>query len=203
MTDLEEEVLIQYIIDMDERGFAPKLSGVEDMANYILESRRAKKVGKLWAYRFVKRHTKLEMCFSRIYDFQRALCEDPKLIEEWFRLVSNMRVKYSIVDSDFYNFDETGFMIGIICPRIVITNTERNSRSKAIQPDNREWATAIICGNGEGETIPPFLVVQGQVHLSNWYTETDFPADWTIKPTSNGWTNNETGLVGTRRIRKT
>ncbi|EDN96282.1 hypothetical protein SS1G_01208 [Sclerotinia sclerotiorum 1980 UF-70] len=37
-------------------------------------------------------------------------------------------------------------------------------------------------------------VVQGQVHLSNWYTETDFPADWAIKPTSNGWTNNETGL---------
>ncbi|EDN94242.1 hypothetical protein SS1G_10115 [Sclerotinia sclerotiorum 1980 UF-70] len=49
ITDLEEEVLIQYIIDMDERGFAPKLSGVEDIANYILESRRAKKVGKLWA----------------------------------------------------------------------------------------------------------------------------------------------------------
>ncbi|APA15698.1 hypothetical protein sscle_15g104680 [Sclerotinia sclerotiorum 1980 UF-70] len=47
LTKLEEEVLIQYIIDMDERGFAPKLSGVEDMANYILESRGAKKVGKL------------------------------------------------------------------------------------------------------------------------------------------------------------
>ncbi|APA09832.1 hypothetical protein SS1G_05945 [Sclerotinia sclerotiorum 1980 UF-70] len=194
MTDLEEEVLIQYIIDMDERGFAPKLSSVEDMANYILESRRAKKVGKLWAYRFVKCYTKLKTRFSRVYDFQRALCEDPKLIEEWFRLISNMRVKYGIVDSDFYNFDETGFMMGIICPGMVATNAERNGRSKAIQPGNREWATAIICGNGEGETIPPFLVVQGQVHLSNWYTETDFPADWAIKPTSNRWTNNETGL---------
>ncbi|APA08524.1 hypothetical protein sscle_04g032940 [Sclerotinia sclerotiorum 1980 UF-70] len=145
LIEKEEEVLIQYIIDIDERGFAPKLSGVEDMANYILESRGAKRVGKLWAHRFVKRCTKLKTRFSRVYDFQRALCEDPKLIEEWFGLVSNMRAKYGIQDCDFYNFDETGFMMG-------------------------------------------------QVHLSNWYTETDFPADWAIKPTSNGWTNNETGL---------
>ncbi|EDN94391.1 hypothetical protein SS1G_10264 [Sclerotinia sclerotiorum 1980 UF-70] len=167
LTEKEEEVLIQYIIDMDERGFASKLSGVEDMANYILESRGAKRVGKLWAHRFVKRCTKLKMRFSRVYDFQRALYEDPKLIEEWFGLVSNMRAKYGIQDCDFYNFDETGFMMGIICPGMVVTSSERNGRNKAIQPGNREWATAIICGNGEGETIPPFLIVQGQVHLSN------------------------------------
>ncbi|KAF7914288.1 uncharacterized protein EAF01_000694 [Botrytis porri] len=194
LSELEENIISEYIIDMDLRGFPPKLRNVEDMANHILESRGAKRVGKLWAHRFVKRRIELKTRFSRVYDFQRALCEDPKLIEEWFRLVANMRAKYSILDGDFYNFDETGFMMGIICPGMVVTSAERNGRSKAIQPGNREWATAIICGNGEGETIPPFLVVQGQVHLSNWYTETDFPADWAIKPTSNGWTNNETGL---------
>ena len=32
----------------------------------------------------------------------------------WFRLVENMRAKYGIVDSDFYNFDETGFAMGMI-----------------------------------------------------------------------------------------
>ncbi|KAJ8070734.1 hypothetical protein OCU04_001104 [Sclerotinia nivalis] len=194
ITELEEEVIVQYILDINNRGFPPKLKGVEDMTNYILESRGAKKVGKLWAHRFVKRHTELKTRFSRVYDFQRALCEDPKLIGEWFRLVSNMRAKYGILDCDFYNFDETGFMMGIICPGMVVTSAERSGRSKAIQPGNREWATAIVCGNGEGETIPPFLIVQGQVHLSNWYTETDLPADWAIKPTPNGWTNNETGL---------
>ncbi|APA14283.1 hypothetical protein sscle_12g090530 [Sclerotinia sclerotiorum 1980 UF-70] len=194
ITQLEEKVIVEYILDMDRRGFPPKIKGVEDMANYILESRNAKKVGKLWAHRFVKRHTELKTRFSRVYDFQRALCEDPKLLEEWFRLVSNMRAKYGILDCDFYNFDETGFMMGIISAAMVVTDAERRGRGKAVQPGNREWATAIICGNGEGETIPPFLVVQGQIHLSNWYTETDFPADWAIKPTSNGWTNNETGL---------
>ncbi|APA15760.1 hypothetical protein SS1G_09400 [Sclerotinia sclerotiorum 1980 UF-70] len=96
-----------------------------------------------------------------------------------------MRAKYGIQDCNFYNFDETGFIIGIIVACMVVINIERNSRSKAIQSGNREWATAIICGNEEGETIPPFLIVQGQVYLSNWYTETDLPADWAIKPISN------------------
>ncbi|EDN93346.1 hypothetical protein SS1G_09212 [Sclerotinia sclerotiorum 1980 UF-70] len=112
MTELEEKSLLQYILDIDERGFNPRISDVEDMANYILKTRGAKKVGKLWAHRFVKRYTELKMCFNRVYDFQRALCKDSELIERWFRLVSNMQAKYSILDCDFYNFDEIGFMIG-------------------------------------------------------------------------------------------
>ena len=47
LTELEEEVLVRYILDMDTRGFAPRLAGVEDIANYILESRRGRHVGKL------------------------------------------------------------------------------------------------------------------------------------------------------------
>jgi hypothetical protein len=87
------------------------------------------------------------------------LCEDPKLIGAWFRLVENIRAKYSVVDGDFYNFDETGFPIGIITPGMVVTRADRRSRVKGIQPGNREWATAIICVNGEGWDVPPFLVV--------------------------------------------
>jgi hypothetical protein len=87
LDELEELVLVRYILDMDERGFAPRLAGVEDMANYILESRRARHVGKLWAHRFVQRRPELKTRFNRVYDFQRALCEDPELIGAWFRLV--------------------------------------------------------------------------------------------------------------------
>ena len=87
LTELEEVVIVRYILDMDERGFAPRVAGVEDMANYILESRGARHVGKLWAHRFIQRHPELKTRFNRVYDFQRALCEDPELIGAWFRLV--------------------------------------------------------------------------------------------------------------------
>ena len=121
---------------MDERGFAPRLASVEDMANFILESRRARRVGKLWAHRFVQRRLELKTRLNRVYDFQRALCEDLELIGAWFRLVQNMKAKYRILDCDFYNFDETGFMMGIICAAMVVIRADRRSRGKAVQPGN-------------------------------------------------------------------
>jgi hypothetical protein len=160
-------VLIRYILDLDSRGFAPRLEGVENMANFLLESRRRNPIGKLWAYRFIKRCLELKTRFSRVYDFQKALCEDPELIGARFRLVENMRTKYNVLDCDFYNFDETGFMIGVICARMVVTRADRYGRSKAVQPGNQEWATAIVCVNNESWNIPLFLVVQGVNHLAN------------------------------------
>jgi hypothetical protein len=56
----------------------------------------------------------------------------------WFRLVENMRAKYGIVDSDFYNFDETGFTMGMIQATLVITHADRTAKPKAVQPGNRE-----------------------------------------------------------------
>ena len=47
LTKLEEEVIVRNILDLDSRGFAPRLASVEDMANYILESRGGKRVGQL------------------------------------------------------------------------------------------------------------------------------------------------------------
>lgn len=138
LTILEEEVIVQNILDIDSRGFAPRLAGVEDMANYILKSRGGKRVGKLWAHRFVQRQPALKTRFNRVYDFQRALCEDPELIGAWFRLVHNMRTKYSVADCDFYNFDETSFMMGVICPKMVVTRADRRGRGKAVQPGNQE-----------------------------------------------------------------
>lgn len=187
-------MIIRNILDMDSKGFAPRLASVEDIANYILKSRGGKRVGKLWAHRFVQRQLALKMRFNRVYDFQRALCKDSELISSWFRLVENMRAKYGVLDCDFYNFDETGFIMGVICPAMVVTQADRRGKGKAVQPGNREWATAIACINSEGWSVPPFLVVQGKNHLSNWYTDGGLPLDWVIKPISNGWTNNETGL---------
>jgi hypothetical protein len=46
LTELEEEVIIQNILDIDIRGFALRLAGIEDIANYILESRGRRYIGK-------------------------------------------------------------------------------------------------------------------------------------------------------------
>ena len=87
-------MIVQHILDMDERRFAPRFAGVEDMANYIPETRGGRRVWKLWIYCFVQRRPEIKTRFNRVYDVQRALCEDPELINAWFQLVQNMKAKY-------------------------------------------------------------------------------------------------------------
>ena len=41
LTQLEEEVVVQYIVELSERAFPPRLCGVEGMANHLLHTRGA------------------------------------------------------------------------------------------------------------------------------------------------------------------
>ena len=76
LTDLEEDVLVQRILDLDDRGFAAQISMVGEMANHLLAVRTKRRVSDRWAQQFVQRRPELKTRFSRGYDFQRALCED-------------------------------------------------------------------------------------------------------------------------------
>ncbi|KAL9562867.1 hypothetical protein ACKAV7_013053 [Fusarium commune] len=194
LSDLEEQIIVQFVLDLDSRGFPSRLRFVEEMANSLLADRNASPVGKRWAYNFVKRQPELKTRLFRRYDYQRAKCEDPTIIRDWFRLVQNTIAKYGIRSDDIWNFDETGFMMGLIMAGMAITGSEMQGRPKAVQPGNREWITVIQAINAEGQSIAPFIVGAGQYHLANWYRECNLPADWVIATSQNGWTNNELGL---------
>ncbi len=202
LTNLEESTIIQYILDLDARSFPPRLCGVEDMANRLLADRDAPPVGPRWASNFVKRRKELSTRFTRRYDYQRALCEDPNVICGWFQLVRNTVAKYGILVEDMYNFDETGFMMGMISTTMVVTSSERRGRPKLAQPGNREWVTGIQGINSQGWAIPPFIIVAGQHHLTNWYEDSTLPPDWVIATTHNGWTTNEKGVEWIQHFEK-
>jgi hypothetical protein len=175
LSQLEEEVIVSYILNLDLRGFAPTYAAVRDMADKLLAARGAGQVGQKWPANFVKRTDSLRTRFNRTYDRQRALCEDPVLIQGWFKLVEQTKAKYGICDDDVYNFDEAGFMMGKITTQLVITGSERRGRPKTIQPGNREWVTLIAAINAAGWSVPPFLIFAGKYHLSAWCEGAEIP----------------------------
>jgi hypothetical protein len=59
MTDLEEKVLVEHILDLAAKGFPPRLCVVEDMANRVLATRDGGRVGQRWARNFVRRQPEL------------------------------------------------------------------------------------------------------------------------------------------------
>ena len=194
LTESEEQALVRYILDLDSRAFPPRPSGVEDMVNRLRAARGASRVGKNWVSNFIKRRPELRTRWIRKYDHQRSKCEDPEVIGDWFRLVKNTIAKYGIVEDDIYNFDETGFLMGMIASCMVVTTSDGRSKAKLVQPGNREWATVIQGVNSRGWVLPPFIILKGEYHLSHWYTETGIPEDWVIATSKNGWTTNERGL---------
>ncbi|SCO92448.1 related to transposase [Fusarium oxysporum] len=194
LSNQEEQVIVEYILNLDSRGFPSRHCDIEEMANRLLADRDASPVGKRWAINFIRRQPELKIRSFRKYDYQRAKCEDPTIIRNWFRLVENTIAKYGIRSDDIWNFDETGFMMGVISSGIVVTSSERRGNPKSVQPGNREWVTAIQAINAEGRAIDPFIVVAGQYHLADWYHESNLPGTWAIATTPNGWTDNETGL---------
>ncbi|KAM5529749.1 transposase [Fusarium oxysporum f. sp. phaseoli] len=177
LSDLEEQIIVQFVLDLDSRGFPSRLRFVEEMANSLLADRDASPVGKRWAHNFVKRQPELKTRLYRKYDYQRAKCEDPTIIRNWFRLVQNTIAKYGIRSDDIWNFDETGFMMGLIMAGMVITGSEMQGRPKSVQPGNREWITVIQAINAEGQLIAPFIVGAGQYHPANWYRDCNLPGD--------------------------
>jgi hypothetical protein len=85
-----------------------------------------------------------------------------------------MKAKYSIVDDDMYNFDESSFLIGKISSQLVVTRIEKPRKARKLQPSDREWTTLIQGVSATGRVIPPFLIFAGNVLISNWFTE-DLP----------------------------
>ena len=67
-----------------------------------------------------------------------------------------------------YNFDETGFMMGVIHGQMVFTGSEKRS-AKRIQPGNRGWVTNIQGVNAKGWALPPFLIFPGKVLITSWF----------------------------------
>ena len=136
---------------MDQRGIAPSPAAVRTMAS-LLASQHSRPVtaGKNWVYAFINRHDELKSKFNRKYDYKRALCQDPELNRAWFRRVQSTITQFGILLEDIYNFDETGFQMGVISTSKVITTSDRKGRLRTKQLGNRKWVTAIEAVNARG-----------------------------------------------------
>ena len=103
------------ILNLDARGIGATRPMVAEMANDLLAARREGPVGINWVDRFNARTPEIKLRRSRPYDRQRALNEDARVIEPWFELVRQTKERYRIADEDTNNFDESGFIMGMIC----------------------------------------------------------------------------------------
>ena len=113
LSDIEEDTLSRWILDMYECGLPLRISNVRYLAQLLLSARLKSSekaaIGEQWVNQFIQRHPELKSKYTRQYDYQRAKCENPELIKNWFTCVQETIQKYGILEQDIYNMDETGF----------------------------------------------------------------------------------------------
>lgn len=97
-----------------------------------------------------------------------------------------------ILSEDIYNFDETGFVMGLISTARVVTRAEYYSWRAVLQPGNCEWVTAIESINASSWSLPLCVIFKGKNYIEGWFD--GLPHDWCIEVSPNGWTTNEIGL---------
>lgn len=171
--ELDEESLVRWILSLDhQRGAAPRPADIREMANILLPERGSpspQTVGIDCLHNFIKRRDELKSRFSRRYNYQRVKCEDPKVVKEWFNRVQITIMQHGISYEDIYNFDETGYAMGLVATAEVVTRAETASRPHLIQPGNREWVTSIECTNSTGWALPPCITFKEKFRIQGWY----------------------------------
>ena len=81
LSPVEEQSLVQWILDLNRRGFPPHIIDVRRMADVLLAARSQdpppRPVGKCWVSRFIKTQVELKAKWNRKLYSQRALYKDP------------------------------------------------------------------------------------------------------------------------------
>jgi hypothetical protein len=190
----EELALLAHILRLDEQGFAPRKDQIKNAANNILSKRGKEPVGKNWTSNFIKRHPELRTRRARTFDYKRHKAEDPRAIRAWFETYQSSRQKYGIVEDDVYNFDETGFGMGMLSPNtMVVTSSDRSAKPRIIQLGDRVWTTVIATVSATGWALPPYILFKGKQPKHGW-GHLGSPDDWVIQGSERGWTNDTIGL---------
>jgi hypothetical protein len=205
---IEEDQLIQWILAMEQRGFPTYLIDLKRMAENLISRRgtpgSSPAIGKNWVYRFTERHPALKKYRTRNKDHQRARQERPSVIRPWFQRIQDTIAQYGIVDADCYNFDETGFAMGVITGSATkaVGSSANVTRITINQPGSRTWITSIECVNAAGQIIPPFIILPGKVHMRSWYEQSGLLPDARLEVSDNGWTNDALGLEWIKHFNK-
>ena len=69
LSTTEEQSLVQWVLDLDRRGFPPQIIDVRQMADHLLAARGQNPppalVGKCWASRFIQAQPELQIKWNR------------------------------------------------------------------------------------------------------------------------------------------
>ena len=86
---------------------------------------------------------------------------DPIDIQEWYTQYKAIKEKYGIMSCDKYNFNKSGFHIGMGGKQWVIMYISDTTRLHLANKTNRNWASVLKVISGDSVILPPVVIIKG------------------------------------------
>ena len=102
-----------------------------------------------------------------------------KEVKEHFKAFKKCKEYQGIQDEDIYNFDETGFQIGVISGKKVLVPKDATV-AYFTDPENRELITSVKTLNYSGQKVPLMIIFAGAYHLRRYFKNNDLDSDITF-----------------------
>ncbi|SJX66501.1 related to transposase [Sporisorium reilianum f. sp. reilianum] len=194
----EETSLLEYIRRRACSGYPLTPALLRDHANKIICSvpghSQELKVSHAWLQSFLLWHPAIWLHWSCCLDNAHLNRANKTVVQEWFACLAEIMCEFSVVSTNVFNMDETGFMLGQAgSERVVVPAGEPAAWFKA-QPGTRKLAMVIECIGSSGQVLLPLIITKGRVHMvrEQWQL-VGVPALWHFAKTVNRWTNHQIG----------
>ena len=211
----EDEILLQYIHQQIELGYAPNKQMVIEAANVIKRNREAARlgysinhelvrnwtVGKNWFYKFMKRNPDLKYRLQQAVESKRAVQSCPSICYGFINKLEYLLKEYDIQDADISNMDEKGFAAGGSTGKHCYAVVPRGWHKAIIRisSDNRTWISAIEGITTAGEALPPYIIHAGKKASRD--VEREFEEGlWQVGVSTTGWSDSDHALQWLTKI---
>jgi hypothetical protein len=196
LTPPQEAALCRYLDLLDQMGAYPRPRMIVNCVNSILKASHAdpntepETVSEKWFPRWISRHPEYKKKRAKAAELERKRAEDREAAEDWFRRLGSLIRRYGIVDEDIWNFDETGFRIGIGRDNWIVMREKKHSNKAYIPVNtNREYATIVEAVNAVGYTAEPLIILSAKSILKGWFD--CIPDGYHLSATETGYLNDD------------
>jgi hypothetical protein len=95
-----------------------------------------------------------------------------------------------IATEDIYNFDKTGFRIGVGSNQWIVTREFKKKIYVALNT-NREYVTVVEAINASGFAISPMAIISGKTIIQGWFDAFGYDQNIGIGVSESGYINDE------------
>nr|CAI5863634.1 unnamed protein product [Callosobruchus analis] len=199
LSDEEEKILVNWIIDTASKGFPKKANDLKSSVQKFLNDHprnnpfKNNRPGDGWVKAFLKRHREISERTSESVSSASA-CVSEKDIRQWFSEVGNYIKESGLKDviadpSRVYNADETGFEINPSTGKVFANRGAKNVY-KIDRGAAKENITVIFAFSASGQISVP-MIIYPYVRFPEKIAKSINP-EWGIGRSAKGWMTSET-----------